>query len=780
MRIIFDLQTLYTNEKYRGIGVFTYNWIQTIIKTDKVNRYYGYRWNYKNSKWEFALLTPDRSLNDILQNDFLWSEEDFNIFMKLNKIDVINLPSPLMPDIIYPDDIDKNVLKTCMVYDLIPLIMKDVYYNKWSKKQKSDYDFKISKIKKIDKIFTDSSCSKNDIVNILGINEDRIEVIYASIKEELFKHDMGSKSDLNKFSIKNDYIFTLTGNDPRKNNKGIIEAFSLVSKRNQNIDLVIAGIKGEKEQQSLKEYADKFEVFDKVKILGYVTDEELVNLYNKAQVFVFISLYEGFGLPVLEAMKCGAPVIVSNTSSLPEVVGEAGIIIDLKNENDLAESILKVVENEELREKLSTLSLKQADKFSWDFVAAKTFNHLKLSYNSVKMINGKPELAFLSPLNPQKSGISDYCEQLLPYLNKYFDISLFVDNFIPSNQYINENFKVYNLKTDINKLENFKYRLYHMGNNELHLELYNTLKQYPGTVVLHDYNLYGLMTYSLFGKGLKKEYADEFLYSYGESGKNVINDLLNKGIYPNFIEFPLNRKLLDYSNSVIVHSDWVKSQIKKNGFCGKIQKINLAANAYQISDNEIEQYKLDLKLDNYDVTLGVFGNVIPNKRIDVILNSFYRLLETNPNAILCIVGIVDNNYYKVIKQKINEYGIEKNVRVTNSVELNILDEYMKSCDICINLRWPTVGETSISLVKALGFGKPCIVSNVNQYTEYSDDFCWKVDVDEYEEELLLAYLIELCNNKSLRKEMGKKAYEYINKEYNFELIAKQYFQFIAE
>jgi len=786
MRIVIDVQTLFTNERFRGIGIYTFNWLLSILN-DRNNRYYLIK--YKNSKWYFTIFSSSRSLESILDNEFLWEEAEPNEFLTNNKINLVMYTSPLMFDIKIPN-IKGDYKIGYIVYDLIPLVLKDNYFNKWSDDIKRIYMERLEKIKCADVILTISEATKRDIVQKLKVNEDIIKVIYASTKENIF--NLKDKSEAKDYIRKNlkisdSFIFSVTGDDLRKNSRGIINSFRLILDKLPSYKLIIAGILSKNERDLLYDYVKSINIPEgKVYLLDYISDELLANLYAASELFIFPSLYEGFGLPVLEALRSGTPVITSNISSLPEIVGEAGITVDPNNFEEISQRAIDILTDKQLSDKLIDNAKKQAGKFTWANVgkiSIKSFNDLFAREHSCVPVstantNLKPKLAFLSPLNPQPSGISDYCEELLLYLKEYFDICLFVDGFEPSNEILKNNFKIYDLMTQKSMLEHFKYRLYNMGNNVLHYGIYKTLKEYPGITVLHDYNLFGFMTHTMYHKGNKSEFYNLIKYCNGEEGEKVVEEIEKNNMFPDCLDFPLNRMVLDLSNGVIVHSEWARDEIIKSGYLNSVRKISLASPLYKISKSEIESIKKELKLSEYEVIIGVFGNVIPNKRIDVVLSVFSKLIKTNESALLLISGHCEESYKKTLMEKANDYRIFNNIIITGGVEFALLEKYMKACDICINLRWPTMGETSASLNRALGMGKPCIVSNVNQYKEYPDSCCWKVDVDIYEEELLLSYLIELCNNRSLRVSMGNSAYEYINKYCSFERVAKDYYEYI--
>lgn len=226
--------------------------------------------------------------------------------------------------------------------------------------------------KKARKILTISKASKDDIIKKYGLPEDKVAVTYPGIK---FKSTMqNSKLLEEKYGIGGDYILFVGTLQPRKNIERLIEAFSKIS--NKPIDLVVVGKKGWMYEDILKA-PKKFGVEDRVKFLDFVPDSDLSVLYKNALFFILPSLYEGFGLPVLEAMQYGCPVITSNVSSLPEAGGEAALYVDPLDTEDIAKKMSVLIKDDKLRREMIEKGLKQVRKFSWEKTARQTLEVLE-------------------------------------------------------------------------------------------------------------------------------------------------------------------------------------------------------------------------------------------------------------------------------------------------------------------------------------------------------------------------------------------------------------------
>ncbi len=210
-----------------------------------------------------------------------------------------------------------------------------------------------------------SESTKRDAMRYWGLSADRITVIHhgSFITPKTPRERFGSKKILMVSSI-----------SPRKNQLRLIQAFELVHRNNPSsgVELMIVGhvrkdIPGF--ESTLRDMRRRNEGI-KITLAGYLSDSEILSLYEEADVFVYPSLYEGFGLPVLEAMACGCPVIASNVSSLPEVVGEAGTLVDPYDVEALAHAVSAVLENDELKREMSRKGIAQAQKFSWEKAGA--------------------------------------------------------------------------------------------------------------------------------------------------------------------------------------------------------------------------------------------------------------------------------------------------------------------------------------------------------------------------------------------------------------------------
>lgn len=261
------------------------------------------------------------------------------------------------------------------LHDTIPLALPDLYRPRrnWLYRCKHEVMKRIAR--RAHRIVADSENTKRDIIRFYSVPGQKIEVIYPGV-DKVFK-PVGDpcllESVKDKYGVGGDFIFYLGGIDARKNIKNLLEAFRKILNRGfSDLRLVIGGeIKTQPEYPDLIDQIKRFQLGDTVRLTGYISAEDLVLLYSAASLFLFPSLYEGFGLPALEAMACGAPLITCCNSSLVEVVGDAAIFADPHKPEDIAEKIQLLLSRPELRKSLREKGIKRAKLFCWEKTAQK-------------------------------------------------------------------------------------------------------------------------------------------------------------------------------------------------------------------------------------------------------------------------------------------------------------------------------------------------------------------------------------------------------------------------
>ncbi|WP_291569515.1 glycosyltransferase family 4 protein [Clostridium sp. UBA4548] len=348
-----------------GIGTYTYQLINSLNKIDKLN--------------DYLLFTPEGYSSDIKFN------RNFNIksiadTMASNFWDDVNIPNELYDKNInlyhVPQNgvglpIEKNHPFVITLHDTIPIHMPETVGDRYLNIFQKDMAGIVSRC---DGIITVSEFSKEDISRDFNYPKEKIFVTHLA-SEDIYKpiDRAFCKEVLKKhYGLTSNYILYVGGFSPRKNIVGLIEAFSrIINVIPKDTNLVIAGNKG-KSYSIYKACAERLKIEDRVIFPGFISMEHMPHLYNNASLFVYPSFYEGFGLPPIEAMACGIPVITSNVTSIPEVVGDAALLFNPKETEVLSEKICEALMNEHLRINLIVKGFKKARALSWDKTAIET------------------------------------------------------------------------------------------------------------------------------------------------------------------------------------------------------------------------------------------------------------------------------------------------------------------------------------------------------------------------------------------------------------------------
>ena len=356
--ISFDLKNFSPNKM--GIGRYSFQIVKHLIH-NKIHKYFG-------------ISSPEIDLNNLnldpikieyycsLKSTFLRSI--IIPFVLDNKIDIHH---SLENNVIL--DLKRKLKKVSTIHDLI-VFSNPEYFTK--KHQFIIKSLTYTSIKYSDHIICPSQSTKNEILRIFSkVKSEKISVTplasNLTVKKDILALFYSKFPNIHK-----DYFLSVGSFEPRKNLKRLISAFrNLRSKRKiEDIDLVLVGGKGwldsgiDKNEEDLRK--------EGIIVLGFVEDQWLPAIYSNAFAFIYPSLHEGFGLPPLEAMSCGTPVLMSNTSSLPEVGGDAALYFDPLSAESIREAIERIVYDDELRKMMAKKSLKQSKKFSWDRTAELT------------------------------------------------------------------------------------------------------------------------------------------------------------------------------------------------------------------------------------------------------------------------------------------------------------------------------------------------------------------------------------------------------------------------
>ncbi|MFA5991694.1 MAG: glycosyltransferase family 1 protein [Candidatus Doudnabacteria bacterium] len=371
MKIAIDLRSL-SSGSISGVENYTLNLLDNLLKIDKINQYTLFYNSFSNKKLGDFHYVNSKVVHSRLPNKIL------NIGLKIKALKLEQLAGDF--DLLFMPNLNQfNIAQTAKLvitaHDLSPVLTPEFYDIKrrlWHKFLNYKKAFNRANI-----LFAVSEHTKNDLIKVFDISADKIKVIYPGLDHNLFNPnsmEVEQRDLRNRYGLPGDFYLFLSTVEPRKNLKTLIKAFEQVD---NGAYLVIAGRLGWKYRQDF-DLIKKSKKNAKIKYIGYISESDKPALIKLAKALVYPSFYEGFGFQPLEAFASGTPVIASGITSLPEVVSNAGLLINPYSVDDLSFALREIVTNKDLRASLIQKGLEQAKKFTWEKTAQEVLNNFKL------------------------------------------------------------------------------------------------------------------------------------------------------------------------------------------------------------------------------------------------------------------------------------------------------------------------------------------------------------------------------------------------------------------
>lgn len=389
----------------------------------------------------------------------------------------------------------------------------------------------------------------------------------------------------------------------------------------------------------------------------------------------------------------------------------------------------------------------------------------------------KPSLLYASPFPPMKSGISDYSVVLVKALAKDYDITLYTDDYDISEPSLRD-FPVLKYGVDHVRFEAFDYRVYNMGNQpDFHSYIYEAALEHPGMVILHDFILYYLFV------GYHQNKGSLYSSTYMQAGLNdflTLKDAVRRNPVPLLAQkqmaekLPLNRELLKSDNRFMVHSRYTYDRVLETGLVkpAQLRKINHIA---LLDENEpiLARQKLFEKFEIPEdaLVIAAFGYIAQTK-LNRETALAIKKLSRRMNRRICYVMVGDGDYV----DDLLEDGLIIKTGYTELDEFNSMVDY---ADIIVNLRNPSLGETSGSMLRILQKGKPCITNNGGWFSEIPDECVCKIGLDDIEGNVEKA-IRELVENEDKRRVMGEAAERYVEEECGEKKICREIRDFLSK
>ena len=348
-----------------GVGRYLSNLLNHIRRIDKKNYYCLYTAHSTNLPMIQQGNFRQKSLTvPVLQNYFTWNHARLPVELLQHPVDLFHFPFYTIP-------VFRNYKSVVTIHDITYEIHPEWY--SWKGLFAMRY-FSRYAAKHTDKILTDSENTKQDILEYYGIAENKVAVISLGVEERFRKIDVPSAIAQLKATyriVASQVVLYVGSIHTRRNIEQLVRAFRLVCQKISDVQLILIG-KREYPYLDITRLVQELDLAEKIIVAGYSHDDDLPLLYNLADLFIYPSSYEGFGLPPLEAMACETPVITAQNSSLPEVVGDAAVFVDPFNIREMADAMYQVLKDENLRRDMILKGRLQSRKFSWERTAKET------------------------------------------------------------------------------------------------------------------------------------------------------------------------------------------------------------------------------------------------------------------------------------------------------------------------------------------------------------------------------------------------------------------------
>lgn len=804
MRIAIDFRVMSTEAANRGMGRYTQQQLREVLRRDTTNEYFiltypGIRKTLidpevsSSSRVQFLFIDLNEINNDGLslnrEKVYEYSGKFQEILYK-KKIDLYHATTPFLNPIITDFAVCPYL---CTLYDLIPYIYPQEYFGS-NFELAIDYALALKFLQASQRLISISLATKQDAYFLLGYPKDRNQVAYPIVEpcfRVLSPEDCSKNmsSLRNKYRIPSQFILSITGIHHSKNARTLLNAYnSLPESLKKELPLLMVFPSEYANQAFINIYGNP----DNVIYTNSVIDEELVALYNSATMVVHPSRYEGFGYPVAEALKCGAPVITTTTSSLPEISGDAAILVNPECVDQMTEAIEALYANPDKRKEMSLAGPKSVERFNLDQLGNVTLDSYQKLFSEIATTvpSRLRRVAIWSSFPPLNCGVADYTEELVEALSGYCEIEVFVDHgYLPDDS----SYPRYQIHDHAafewrNKQKPFDIVIYQMGSTFFQKFMYDQIEKYPGIVVIHDL-IMGLGFFSIYASSKELYiFRNRILKPEGKEAARTFEAIIKKSKeYPivklqeMFKNFYMLRWITNNSLALIVHSNHVKGVIKENYSETNVHVVDMGVKdpwKGRVNPNTAV-LKLKMGISPSTFVVGIFGSVVEVKRITSCLQAIRKVVDIDDDVLLLVVGSHPSPAYVQLLQNMSrELHIERNVRFTGRTSFGEFENYFLLSDMVLNLRYPTFKGMSAILIRALAAGKPIVITDVPEWAGFPDDFCLRVAPDQNEVDEMAEYIIRLISNPSLLRMSSRKARSFFLQRGTTRHMAEQYMQII--
>jgi glycosyltransferase involved in cell wall biosynthesis len=619
------------------------------------------------------------------------------------------------------------------LYDLIPELLPETYLT--DPRTRRWYRTRMELVRRADRLLAISRATAADAAERLGLPPNRIAVVGAAAASR-FEPPPSREAALAELrgalpEIEPEFLLYTGGIDPRKNIDRLLAAYAgLAEDLKQKHQLVIVCRVLAEERMRLEETVRRLGVAERVHFTGYVSEQQLVSLYGATTLFVFPSLYEGYGLPVAEAVACGAAVVASDTSSLVELVLDERARFDPYDVESIRSTITRCLTEPHLLEHLRRPSSYALD--SWREVARRTVSVYEELEARPKMRRErlKPRIAYVSPLPPQRSGVADYSYRLLEPLSQYCDVDAFVDASLgsqagPPGVHVSAlgQFQVLEqLRGGYDRV------LICLGNSEHHVAALDLLRRRGGIVLAHDVRLTGMYGFASLHDPeleprpmqqiLQETYGGSVPVEIGRDGWVRLEEAHEHDIF-------LAREAIAIADWFIVHSHHAAHLARHDAAPEHRHKVRVAPFAFP----DPALFSGSLRTPG-ELVVGTFGVVAPEKQTEKVVDAFSVVADKRDDCVLVVAGPpAGAGAYERLRARVDELGLADRTRLLGDLDGDSFRREVGRATVAVQLRALSLGESPASVADCLAAGVPTVVTEVGAARELPDQTVVKVPPD---------------------------------------------------
>lgn len=683
--------------------------------------------------------------------------------------------------------VENGPLTATVLFDLIPFIHRQPYLE--NPATKAWYLEKIEHLRRADLWLAISESSAREGIEHLQLPESRCKAISTDADAQFRPIEISKSREDElraRYGLDRAFVMYTGGIDHRKNIDGLIAAFANLPAdvRDKHRLAIVCSVQPiEKERlENLGKQAGL--THGDLVMTGFVPEDDLIALYNLCTLFVFPSWHEGFGLPALEAMRCGAPVIGANTSSIPEVIGLDEALFDPRSKEAMTEALHRGLTDAEYRRKLVEHGKMQAGRFSWDRSAQKAIaameglarNRVGRQLKTAPSTRRRPRLAYVSPLPPERSGIADYSAELLRALSKHYQIDVVVSQKEVSDPWIRKNCPIRTSEWLAANAALYDRILYHFGNSGFHEHMFDLLRQVPGVVVLHDFFLSGIAAHMEVFQIAPGFWTREL---YDAHGYVALKERFTASDTADVVwAYPCSLNVIRGSLGMIAHSpNTLRLARRWYGDDTNWAVIPLLRNP--AAETNKSAARKALGFGPSDFLVCTFGIIAPTKQSLRLLEAWQRSsLASDPGCHLIFVG--ENHpgaYGKELNTAIRKAEGGERIHISGWVDTEVFRRYLSAADMAVQLRTLSRGETSAAVLDCMNYALPTIVNANGSMADLADEAVWKLP-DDFTDAELVSALEALWQDRERRDQLGSAARKVILDEHGPKRCAAQYYEAI--